>query len=880
MKEFIKKTKLTIVLTLFICLFTAQNSTAQSAKWSDIFTAPKANFYDIQKSYEKQEKKWEKADRKARRKGLEVTEHSGEEVYKRWESYMAPRVYPSGNLLLPSTNYTNFMNWQSENPQSRSNVEILLGSWTPIGPIGKPSTLPGQANQAYRTGTGRINFIRVDPANALKIFIGTPDGGLWKSIDGGASWTTNTDFLTVIGCADFVFDPTNTQTMYLATGDKEGDRRSIGVLKSTDGGTTWTATSLAWTALDDKKINRMVMDPNNPLMMIVATSAGTYKTTDGWVTNTAGTFPASLPNLNDMELKPTDANTVYASGNRFFKSTDFGTNWVEITTGLPTTDIVRIELAVSPANGDGVYAVYGKLDNSFKGLYLSTNSGTSFTTQYTGPLNLLGYNADGLDLGTGQAFYDLELVVNPTNFLNVTMGSINQWQTNNSGTSWTLLTDWTGDSGKPIVHSDFHEMVYAPGSSSIIYSGSDGGIWRSPDNGVTWTDLSHNLNISQVNKLGLSLTDATKIGSGMQDNGTNFQTGSTFFNVFGGDGGECFYDYSNNNTIYYAYVKSETHRSDDGGATDIQITNGLPHGGSEEFNSAFHQDPTVSARIYSAGHVQLYRSNNKGDNWTMLGTPSGTGNILEFAIAPSNNQIIYAIKTDAVSKSIDGGATFTDLSATLPSSSASPAMITVSNTDPLKVWMVFSGYSAGNKVFKSIDGGTNWTNISAGLPNLPINTIVSVNGSANDAIYIGADIGVYYMDNVTPWVSFFSNLPNVSVRDLEIFYPTEKIRAATYGRGIWESALYSTLSVENPPNQVKNTVIIYPNPASEKITVEIKDTQFSIQIIDITGKIIYKSNNVANIINADISQFESGTYIIKIITTDGQILSRKISIVH
>jgi hypothetical protein len=318
-----------------------------------------------------------------------------------------------------------------------------------------------------------------------------------------------------------------------------------------------------------------------------------------------------------------------------------------------------------------------------------------------------------------------------------------------------------------------------------------GGIFKSTDNGVTWTDLSHNINISMVNRIGLSQTDATKINAGMQDNGTNFKTGTTWNNIYGGDGGESIIDHSDNNTLYFCYVKSELHRSDDGGASENQITTGLPHGTTQDFYSSFHQDPTVSTRIYAGGNIQLYRTNDKGATWTMLGTPTGTGNITEFAVSPSNNQIIYTVKENAVSKSIDGGTNFTNITGTLPVGSASPVMVTVSNTNPLKVWVVFSGYSAANKVFKSVDGGTTWINITGTLPNLPMTTVVYTNGSANDAIYVGSDIGIYYMDNITPWVSYFTNLPNVAVRDLEIQYATSKIRAATYGRGVWESPLFA-----------------------------------------------------------------------------------------
>ena len=134
----------------------------------------------------------------------------------------------------------------------------------------------------------------------------------------------------------------------------------------------------------------------------------------------------------------------------------------------------------------------------------------------------------------------------------------------------------------------------------------------------------------------------------------------------------------------------------------------------------------------------------------------------------------------------------------MPVANAALTSITVSNTDPNKVWVTFSGYSAADKVYKSTDGGATWTNVSAGLPNLPVNAIVYTNGSANDAIYIGADIGVYYLDNTLSSVTpFMTALPNCAVRDLEIFYPTGKLRAATFGRGVWESDLYVPTPLPN-----------------------------------------------------------------------------------
>jgi len=847
--------KLHVIAVCIGLIFSTSSSNAQEnseVNWTKMGQNTNATFFEVQQNFYEY---WE---------GRTITKGSGYKPFKRWEAFMEQRVGPSGDMSLPSTTYNNFMTWQEEYNASPASRNVLAGDWTPLGPVGKPST---PAGQAFRTGTGRINFIKIHPTNSQTIFVGTPDGGLWKSTNGGSSWSTNTDFLGVIGCSDLVFDPTNPQIMWLATGDIEGDKKSIGLLKSTDGGNSWNTTNVSAEIADQVTLSKLLIDPTNPLKMILSYNYGVVYTTDGWESGYVGTFPnGDTPNLKDMELKPGNANTVYASGTKLYKSTDFGVNWTEVTNGLPSSNVSRIALAVSPANGNYVYAVYGKAsDNSFLGLYRSTDSGATFSTRYTGPLNLLGYELNGMDQGSGQAFYDLEMLVSPVNAEKVTIASINQWQTTNGGTSWNIISHWYGDGGKPTVHSDFHAMSYAPSNSTTFYSGSDGGIFKTTNDGVTWTDISHNLNISQITQLGLSQQDANKIITGMQDNGTNYRTVNTWNNIFGGDGGECFFDYSNNNTIYFSYVFSEIHRSDNGGVTESQKTNGLPNGGASgaDFYSSFHQDPVAPATIYAGGHAQLYRSTNKGDNWTALGTPPGTGNIKEFAIAPSNTQIIYAVKEGAVSKSTNGGTSFSDITGSIPVVNGAFSKVTVKNNNPDIVWVTRPFFTDGEKVWKSTNGGTSWTNISSGLPNIPVNTVVSVNNSPTDAIYIGADIGVYYRNNsMSSFMPFNTNLPNVAVRDLEIQYPTGRIRAATYGRGVWQSS-DNPLGIQE--DVFANGIIVYPNPVSDELTLELpnNDTIFKFDIVNVNGQVVY-SGSLQNKTIINTSSFATGIYIIKL----------------
>ncbi len=770
-------------------LFTFHLVAQKTVNWRDMNGNKDADFYQVQQDFNQY---WQ---------GRAAQKGSGYKVFKRWENFMAPRVYPSGNMLLPSTNYQNYVQWLAE--KSFSGASLMPANWISLGPNSIPT--------GYDVASGRIDFVRFDPTNSNTMYVGAPDGGLWKSTDAGTTWTTNTDFLTIIGCSDIAIDPANTQIMYLATGNWEFDRRSIGILKTTDGGATWNTTSLTWTAIDNYKIRKLVMHPNNSSIMMAVTDGGIFRTTDGWATN-SNVYCCNT--LYDIEFKPGDPTIMYAAGQDFWKSTDTGATWSPVTTGLPAASSVsRIVLGVSPANAAYVYALIGDTNHGYLGTYRSTDSGNSFSLQSSTP-NILDASKDGSGTG-GQAGHDLAIAVSPTNAEVVTIGGISSWQSVNGGIDWTIIAFWygtdddypgQGDGPPDYVHADIQDIQYSPGSNSTLFATCDGGIYKSVDNGANWTKLSGNLSVAQQTSIALSASSPTILACGEQDIGTVKLNGGTWSGINGGDGEDAFIDRTNNLNIVSSNPNGSHAISRDGGLSHEDIT-GLPGG---QWFSPISQDPVTATTVYAGGRPALYRSldllTNPTYSWTMLGTPTGTGNILRFVVSPSNADIIYTIKENAVSKSTNAGTSWADITGTLPVGNAQLANIAISGTDPDKVWVTFSGYSAGDKVFKTTNGGTSWTNLSADLPNLPINTIVSVNSSPDDAVYIGTDISIFYTDNTSggSWALFNTGLPNVAVTDLEIYYPTLKIRASTYGRGAWESdlnpvACFSNLLVSNTP---------------------------------------------------------------------------------
>jgi len=186
-------------------------------------------------------------------------------------------------------------------------------------------------------------------------------------------------------------------------------------------------------------------------------------------------------------------------------------------------------------------------------------------------------------------------------------------------------------------------------------------------------------------------------------------------------------------------------------------------------------------------------SDNQGESWTNITNGITAGQLIKaITIAPSSPDNIYIATSGLIWRTTDGGASWRVIKSNLPSGVIT--YIAVSQYDPQKIWVSLSNYSSSkdrNKVFTSDNGGLNWINYSKGLPNVPVNCVVYENDSKS-ALYAGTDLGVYYRNReMDSWVNFNNQLPNVIVNELEIFYPERKIRAATYGRGIWESELYS-----------------------------------------------------------------------------------------
>jgi photosystem II stability/assembly factor-like uncharacterized protein len=753
------------LILLMISFVGFQHLSAQPWKLSEDETT---NYFEITAAFNNY---WE---------NKEIERGNGYKQFKRWEWFWQHRVKEDGSFYPAGINQENFADYLRLNKKSNRNVQA---NWQSLGP---DFSLGGYA------GIGRINALAFHPTDPKIIYAGAPAGGLWVSNDGGNTWNTATDGLNSIGVSAIVIHPTNPNIIYIATGDGDAaDTYSTGVLKSVNGGLTFSATGLDWTQVNNRRIRRMLMDSDNPDLLVVASTNGIYRTTNAGNTWTQ----VQTGNFYDVEAKPgTNQTTWYAStSSAIFRSTNEGLSW---TSMYSITGSNRINLTVTAANPNYVYFISSlSSDSGFKGLYRSTDSGTTFTLRSSTP-NILTYSSTGSGTG-GQGWYDLALIADPANAETIYVGGINTWKSTNGGTNWTLRSHWSGASSVQTVHADKHVLEF---QGTVLWEGNDGGIYRSPDGGVKWEHKSNSLRISQMYRIGVSQTSAHII-AGLQDNGTKLRNpGGNWTDELGGDGMDCAIKPNDVNVMYGCIQNGELRRSINAGANWTNIKNNISSSLTGAWITPYRLNPQNPSNII-AGYDAIYSSNNQGDTWTNIGTTAqvGTAKKTILEIAPSNPNYIYAGTSSAMWRTTDGGTTWASIN--VPGSST--VSLCIHPTDPNTLWATRSNYTAGSKVYKSTNGGSTWTNISGTLPNLPANTVIYQNNTQN-GIYVGMDIGVFYKDDSMPnWELFFDGLPNVVISELEIDYTNGWLYAATYGRGLWKTEIATSVPVCLYPVNIK-----------------------------------------------------------------------------
>jgi photosystem II stability/assembly factor-like uncharacterized protein len=752
------------------------------------------SFFDIQKEFNDY---WGPKDVKGGyylEDGLEK-KATGWKQFKRWEWYWESRIDPQTGEF-PRVNKAEVYKQLNESNGGRN----ASGNWQSLG----PTTSPG----GY-AGLGRLNCVGFRAGDNSTLYAGSPSGGLWKTTDDGVSWAPLTDNNAVLGVSDVIVIAgvtTASDVVYIATGDRNGgsmwslggdqhnDNNSIGVLKSTNGGSTWSATALTFLASAKKTTNRLLKHPTLDATIYAATTDGVYKTTNG-----GSTWPLlySGAEFISMEFKPGDPAIMYGGtrSGQIYRSINSGTNWSAV---LTVAGGLRVQLAVSPNNTSLVYAVVVRSEGKLEGIYKSTNSGASFTKVYDGSTAgqyLLGYYCDG-SVDGGQGTYDLCLAADPTNASIVYLGGVNTWKSTNQGTTWSNSNMWTGNGsynpcGNPVVHADKHFLAFQNGTSTL-FECNDGGLYKTTNGGASWTHLSNNMAISQLYRLGVSQSSSLDVIAGLQDNGTKSRINGIWTDVIGGDGMECAIHPTNPAIQYGEVYYGDVFRTTDAWYNATYISGGLS--GNSWWVTPFVLDPNTPTTLY-IGFQDIWKSVNQGNSWSQISSWGG-GTIRSIAVAPSNSNYIYTATQSILYKTINGGSSWSNITAGLPVASSYITYIAVKSTDPLTVWVSFGEYNT-HGVYQTTNGGSTWTNISSGLPNIPVMCVVqNAQNTSENELYAGTDVGVFVKAGSNNWTAYNAGLPNVVVTELEIYYNSgaphlSRLRAATYGRGLWETELYA-----------------------------------------------------------------------------------------
>lgn len=735
--------------------------------------------------------------------------------FRRWEEFARKRLGPDGEVVnISAVNYQSSIRLERELGGERS----THGNWEEIGPFDY------LANDSWSSGgLGRINCTVFHPTNNNIIWVGTAGGGMWKTTNAGTSWTPMTDAFASISITDIFVNPSNTNIIYILTGDSEASPpvpgltgagfpgiSSIGVLKSTDGGNTWSETGLSFNVTQNKYAYKLIGHPTNPNILLVAMKAdGIYRTNNGGDT---WTQVLCCKTVWDIEFTPGLPEAVVATSNDgLLRSISGGITWeLDNDPSFPTS-FDRAEVAMSPSEQANVYVVFGggpQVNGQFGGVYKSEDFGSSFTMMSNTP-NILGGSTDG-GSSDDQAWYDLSIIVDPANDSRVFVGGVNLWKSENEGTTWQRET-WSTRNftpNDPYVHADWHALYYR---GTRLYANVDGGIYYTDDSGNSWTEITSGLSIMQFYEL--DILNNEYIG-GTQDNGTNGGNiaGSTCNQLWGGDGFGAEW-HTGDNSIQYISTQNAIYRRQFGTSipiSPIELGNGDYWFTEVEMHRTDPDYVFVTSNPGGSMEHELFRGN--GDafsfSWDDLGISDlANCQINNFVQSVSSPNTMYVASCNLVFKTVDlNMASPTWLPLNLPFySSGNPEDVEVDPGNANEIWVAVSGYFAGDKVWFSSNGGSNWQNVSGSLPNVVMNCLVFEPGS-NNGIYVGTDIGVFYRNaNMSDWIYFSNFLPNVMVTDMEI--SGGYLYAATYGRGVWRSPLYSacpTTLVLTPANDDSN----------------------------------------------------------------------------
>jgi photosystem II stability/assembly factor-like uncharacterized protein len=647
--------------------------------------------------------------------------------------------------------------------------------WQPLGP--QPILGEDWSNEA--DASGRVSAIAVHPSDPDTAYIAAAGGGVWKTIDGGQSWTTVGDQLSSLASGGLAIDPASPDTVLYGTGEQHYSGDSLygdGLFRTVDGGVSWSKIGLK--ADVGNYIARVGISPGT---LHVCSDAGYVRSIDD-----GATWAAFKPNFfawcNDLVRSAQAPLILFAGfyGSGVYKSLDDGATWSQLGGGLPSSGFDRINLAIADSNADVVYASLIDPSGALAGMYKTTDGGSSWALLPATP-----------NYVCNQGWYDNGLAVSPTNPDVAFAGGVFSYcgggiaRTTNGGSSWTYVTVGTDATQ---VHPDQHYFTF--GVDGALWVASDGGVWKTTTGGATWVNLNQGLNITQFYTVGVHPTDPNFLVGGTQDNGSlQFDGNLAWPQVLGGDGGPVAIEWSNPSRYFTTYVEmSPVYRwlrpiFYDGDATGPWFGDRASWA-----NGPLIVDPTLATTLLAGTH-RVWQTTDSGGSWNPISSDltNGVGHLRALAVAPTDSNIIYSGSSDGrLLATFDRGTTWLPRETGLPPDQVISDLV-VSPTDPLAAFLSIDQPSGG-RVFETSNGGVTWEDrsgpLAAGIRGMSL--AVDFNGRR---AFLGTDAGVYATSDGTNWVHEAINLPNVAVYDVQVDAVNGYLVAATHGRGIWRARL-------------------------------------------------------------------------------------------
>ncbi|MCB0635738.1 MAG: glycosyl hydrolase, partial [Lewinella sp.] len=695
--------------------------------------------------------------------------------------------------------------------------------------------------------SGRISDFAVRPDMPSTYYVATSSGGVWKTVNAGTTFTPIFDSQGSYSIGCVAIDPNNPNIVWVGTGENNNQRSVAygdGIYKSVDGGASWEHMGLK----ESEHIAKILIHPNDPNTVYVAASGplwreggdrGVYKTTDGGQTWEAVLTIDEHTGIADMVMDPRDPNVIYAAaqqrrrhvftyigggpGSGLYKTSDGGANWDKINRGLPSVDMGRIGLAISPADPEIIYAIVEAAQGE-GGFYVSTNRGASWQKRD-------GYNTSGN--------YYQEIIADPVDPDRVY--AMDTWMhvTHDGGRSFEVV-------GEDYKHVDNHCIWINPNNNQHLLVGCDGGIYESWDTGATW-DFRANLPVTQFYKVALDNDEPFyNVYGGTQDNFSlggpsrtitdHGITNRDWFITHGGDGFESQIDPFNPDIVYAQSQYGGLVRYDRRSGEEVGIQPMARQGENSyrwNWDAPLAVSPHHEGRLYFAAN-KVFRSDDYGNSWEVIsddlsqqinrnelevmdriwsmdavaknGSTSPYGTIVAFSESPLNeNLLIVGTDDGLIQITEDGGANWRKVEGIrgVPVRSYVNAVY-ASQHDENVIYAAFNHHKYGDfkpYIYKSMDKGRTWSKISNNLPER--GSVYSIEEDHVDPglIFCGTEFGVFFSPNGGGrWKQLSAGLPTIAVRDMAIQRRENDLVLATFGRGFYILDDYTALrEVEAEP---------------------------------------------------------------------------------